>query len=120
MSESRNAILARLRAAGAVIVAKTNMDQFASGLVGTRSPYGTPPNTLDPSLGFGNAAGDRVDASKLGLVALSGSTLGAAALGSLVTQRTERRNDQPVSYKLHELTFDGKAFHVTIIDGHVG
>jgi allophanate hydrolase len=32
--------VARLRAAGAVVVGKTNLDQFATGLVGTRSPYG--------------------------------------------------------------------------------
>ena len=32
----------RLLAAGAVLLGKTNLDQFATGLVGTRSPYGTP------------------------------------------------------------------------------
>ena len=31
---------ARLRAAGAIVIGKTNLDQFATGLVGTRSPYG--------------------------------------------------------------------------------
>jgi allophanate hydrolase len=35
-------VVARLRAAGAVWLAKTNLDQFATGLVGTRSPYGAP------------------------------------------------------------------------------
>jgi len=34
--------VARLIAAGAVCVGKTNLDQFATGLVGTRSPYGRP------------------------------------------------------------------------------
>ena len=34
-------------AAGAVLVAKTNLDQFAAGLVGTRSPYGTALNAFD-------------------------------------------------------------------------
>ena len=34
------ASVAALRAAGAVVVGKTNLDQFATGLVGTRSPYG--------------------------------------------------------------------------------
>jgi allophanate hydrolase len=29
------------------MVGKTNMDQFASGLVGTRSPYGVPANAFD-------------------------------------------------------------------------
>ena len=38
----------RLLDAGAMLVGKTNMDQFATGLVGTRSPYGTPRNPFDP------------------------------------------------------------------------
>ena len=33
------AVVSALRAAGAVVVGKTNLDQFATGLVGTRSPY---------------------------------------------------------------------------------
>jgi len=36
----------RLRDAGAIVVGKTNLDQFATGLVGTRSPYGAVPNTF--------------------------------------------------------------------------
>lgn len=43
-------VVARLLAAGALPVAKTNLDQFATGLVGTRSPYGTPRNPLDAGL----------------------------------------------------------------------
>src|SRR5207237_1173578 len=42
--------VARLRAAGAIPVGKTNLDQFATGLVGVRSPYGAPRNTFDPSI----------------------------------------------------------------------
>jgi allophanate hydrolase len=38
---SSAAVIERLLAAGAIVVGKTNMDQFASGLVGTRSPYGS-------------------------------------------------------------------------------
>ena len=38
------AAVAALRAAGAVVVGKTNLDQFATGLVGTRSPYGAVPD----------------------------------------------------------------------------
>ena len=38
--------------AGAVLVAKTNMDQFAAGLVGTRSPYGTAHNAFDRRSAF--------------------------------------------------------------------
>ena len=37
----------RLIAAGAIPVGKTNLDQFATGLVGTRSPYGVAPNSYD-------------------------------------------------------------------------
>jgi allophanate hydrolase len=40
-------VVERLIAAGAIPVAKTNLDQFATGLVGTRSPYGTPINPFD-------------------------------------------------------------------------
>ena len=40
--------VARLRQAGAIIIGKTNLDQFATGLVGVRSPYGVPRNPLDP------------------------------------------------------------------------
>jgi allophanate hydrolase len=35
-------VVERLVAAGAIVVGKTNLDQFATGLVGTRSPYGSP------------------------------------------------------------------------------
>ena len=43
--------VARLRAAGAVVLGKTNLDQFATGLVGTRSPYGAVRNAWDPANG---------------------------------------------------------------------
>jgi allophanate hydrolase len=36
------AVVRRLEAAGAVLIGKTNLDQFATGLVGTRSPHGAP------------------------------------------------------------------------------
>jgi allophanate hydrolase len=39
-AEADSVAVARLVAAGAVPIGKTNMDQFATGLVGTRSPYG--------------------------------------------------------------------------------
>lgn len=40
------AVVALLRDAGAIVVGKTNLDQFATGLVGTRLPYGVTPNTF--------------------------------------------------------------------------
>ena len=42
-------VVERLEAAGAIVVGKTNMDQFATGLVGTRSPYGEGKNPFDPA-----------------------------------------------------------------------
>jgi allophanate hydrolase len=48
-SEDSTAV-ARLRAAGAIIIGKTNLDQFATGLVGVRSPYGIPRNTFKSEL----------------------------------------------------------------------
>ena len=41
--------VAALRAAGAVVIGKTNLDQFATGLVGTRSPYGAVSDTRRPA-----------------------------------------------------------------------
>lgn len=40
-------VIQKLVAAGAIPVGKTNLDQFATGLVGTRSPYGAVPNSFD-------------------------------------------------------------------------
>jgi len=42
--------VARLRAAGALILGKTNLDQFATGLVGVRTPYGIGRNLFDERL----------------------------------------------------------------------
>jgi allophanate hydrolase len=47
---SRDAtVVRRLRDAGACVLGKTNLDQFACGLNGTRSPYGAVPNAFDPA-----------------------------------------------------------------------
>ncbi|RYF48726.1 MAG: allophanate hydrolase, partial [Comamonadaceae bacterium] len=40
-------VVQRLLDAGAVLAGKTNLDQFACGLNGTRSPYGAVPNSFD-------------------------------------------------------------------------
>src|SRR5262245_36456245 len=40
-------VVERLVAAGALVVGKTNLDQFATGLAGVRSPYGVPRNPFD-------------------------------------------------------------------------
>lgn len=55
----------RLLAAGAVWVGKTNLDQFATGLVGTRSPYGQPASTFDAArVSGGSSSGSAVVVSR--------------------------------------------------------
>jgi allophanate hydrolase len=55
------AAVQRLIDAGAVPAGKTNMDQFATGLVGTRSPYGAPRSVLDPErISGGSSSGSAV------------------------------------------------------------
>jgi len=73
------AVVARLRAAGHVPVAKVNMDQFATGLVGTRSPYGTPRNPFDASRIPGGSSSGSACAVAAGLVPFS---LGTDTAGS--------------------------------------
>ena len=54
-------VVRRLEAAGAVWVAKTNLDQFATGLVGTRSPYGRPASAHAPQrISGGSSSGSAV------------------------------------------------------------
>ncbi|MCW2559214.1 MAG: allophanate hydrolase, partial [Mycobacterium sp.] len=60
------AAVAALRAAGAVVVGKTNLDQFATGLVGTRSPYGAVPDSRRPDyVSGGSSAGSAVAVASL-------------------------------------------------------
>src|SRR6202171_1784359 len=55
------AVVAALRAAGAVVVGKTNLDQFATGLVGTRSPYRAVPDSRRPEfISGGSSSGSAV------------------------------------------------------------
>ena len=69
----------RLRNAGAIVLGKTNLDQFATGLVGTRSPYGVVPNTFDPDLVSGGSSSGSASVVARGLVpfALSTDTAGS-------------------------------------------
>jgi allophanate hydrolase len=71
--------VARLRAAGAVIIGKTNLDQFATGLVGVRSPYGIPKNPLRGDLIPGGSSSGSAVAVAAGLVPLA---LGTDTAGS--------------------------------------
>ena len=69
----------RLIDAGAIFVGKTNMDQFATGLVGTRSPYGACRNTFDPKYISGGSSSGSAVAVARGLVAFA---LGTDTAGS--------------------------------------
>jgi len=98
-------VIAKLRAAGALMIGKTNLDQFATGLVGVRTPYGAPLNAVDPkivpggssggsgvivghgivtfSLGTDTAGSGRVPAALNNIVGLK-PTLGALSAGGVV------------------------------------
>jgi allophanate hydrolase len=71
--------VAKLRAAGAIIIGKTNLDQFATGLVGVRSPYGIPVNPIRSDLIPGGSSSGSSVAVSAGLVPLA---LGTDTAGS--------------------------------------
>jgi allophanate hydrolase len=71
--------VARLRAAGAIVIGKTNLDQFATGLVGVRSPYGIPVNPIRSDLVPGGSSSGSAVAVAAGLVPLA---LGTDTAGS--------------------------------------
>ncbi|MDP1317163.1 allophanate hydrolase [Acinetobacter lwoffii] len=71
--------VAKLKAAGAIVVGKTNLDQFATGLVGVRSPYGAVKNSFNPEyISGGSSSGSSVVVAN-GLVPFS---LGTDTAGS--------------------------------------
>ena len=72
-------VVQRLEDAGAICIGKTNLDQFAPGLVGVRSPYGVPKNALNPALIPGGSSSGSAVAVAGGAVAFS---LGTDTAGS--------------------------------------
>jgi allophanate hydrolase len=72
-------VVERLVAAGAMLIGKTNLDQFATGLVGVRSPYGVPRNPFDPAMAPGGSSSGSAVAVAAGLV---GFSLGTDTAGS--------------------------------------
>jgi len=72
-------VIERLEAAGAIVIGKTNLDQFATGLVGTRSPYGVPVNPFDARYIPGGSSSGSAVAVARGLVTFS---LGTDTAGS--------------------------------------
>lgn len=77
--ERSAAAVRRLTDAGAVVVGKTNLDQFATGLVGTRSPYGACRSALGPAHVAGGSSSGSAVAVALGAVSLA---LGTDTAGS--------------------------------------
>ncbi|WP_062522694.1 allophanate hydrolase [Demequina silvatica] len=82
--------VAALEEAGAVVIGKTTLDQFATGLVGTRTPYGIPSAAHDASLVSGGSSSGSAVAVALGIVDLgigtdtAGSGRVPAALNGIV------------------------------------
>ncbi|KAK9456005.1 amidase signature domain-containing protein [Dipodascopsis uninucleata] len=72
-------VIKTLKAAGAIPVCKTNMDQFATGLVGTRSPYGIVPSALSDLHCAGGSSSGSSNVVARGLVPFS---LGSDTAGS--------------------------------------
>ena len=72
-------VVQKLIDAGAILIGKTNLDQFATGLVGTRSPYGAVPNTFDPAYVSGGSSSGSASVVARGLVCFS---LGTDTAGS--------------------------------------
>lgn len=79
LAETDAAVVAKLKAAGAIVLGKTNLDQFATGLVGVRSPYGAVKNSFNPEyISGGSSSGSSVAVAK-GIVPFS---LGTDTAGS--------------------------------------
>ncbi len=86
----------RLRQAGAIVVGKTNLDQFATGLAGVRSPYGVVPNTFRPEYICGGSSSGSSSVVARGIVpfALGTDTAGSgrvpAAMNNIVGLKPTR------------------------------
>lgn len=83
-------VVSLLRSAGAIVIGKTNLDQFATGLVGARSPYGKTPCAFDSTRVSGGSSAGSASVVARGIVpiALGTDTAGSgrvpAALNNLV------------------------------------
>ncbi len=89
-------VVERLLAAGAILIGKTNLDQFATGVAGVRSPYGVARNPFDERYIPGGSSSGSAVAVAAGLVsfALGTDTAGSgrvpAALNNLVGLKPSR------------------------------
>ena len=78
-ASQHSTVVGRLLEAGALWLGKTNLDQFATGLVGTRSPYGQPASVADPARVSGGSSSGSAVAVARGWVAFA---LGTDTAGS--------------------------------------
>ena len=77
--EKNSTVVERLLAAGAILIGKTNLDQFATGLVGTRSPHGAPRCVFNTNYISGGSSSGSAVAVAANIVAFS---LGTDTAGS--------------------------------------
>ena len=68
------AVVERLQTAGAIAIGKTNLDQFATGLMGDRSPYGACKNVFNPAYISGGSSSGSAVAVAAGLVSFAVAT----------------------------------------------
>lgn len=89
-------IIRRLTEAGAIVIGKSNLDQFATGLVGVRSPYGIPTNTFNAEYISGGSSSGSASLVARGIVpfALGTDTAGSgrvpAGLNNIVGLKPTR------------------------------
>ncbi|MGY5802089.1 allophanate hydrolase [Rhizobium sp. LEGMi12c] len=79
MPKADATVVRLLKEAGALVIGKTNLDQFATGLVGVRSPYPIPRNAIDPDLVPGGSSSGSAVATAQGIVSFA---LGTDTAGS--------------------------------------
>lgn len=79
LAEKDASVVQHLKQAGALLIGKTNLDQFATGLVGTRSPYGAVPNSFNPEYISGGSSSGSASVTARGLVPFA---LGTDTAGS--------------------------------------
>ncbi|MFY9989382.1 MAG: allophanate hydrolase [Chthoniobacterales bacterium] len=79
VAEENATVVQRLLDEGAILIGKTNLDQFATGLVGVRSPYGACRNPFDPDYISGGSSSGSAVAVAAGLVSFA---LGTDTAGS--------------------------------------
>ena len=85
----------RLRAAGAIVIGKTNLDQFATGLVGMRSPYGMPRKRSTPTSSRADRARARRSRSPPGSCRSRSAPIPRARAGCRRAQQYRRPEAEP-------------------------